>query len=150
MTQITSLSESDVAVMMAIENSCHSHPMSQKNMLSCFGTRYFNYGLYQADSLIGFYLAEMAGPDFTLMDICIAPEYQGQGYAQQLLQHLIDQATMRNAESLFLEVRASNTAAIKLYEKCGFNEMGIRKNYYPAAQGREDAKLMGLMLLPFN
>lgn len=150
MMQIQNMKGSDVASMMLIEQSCHTHPMSHKNMLSCFGGRYFSKGLYIDGSLVGFYMAEMAGPDFTLMDICIAPQYQGKGYAKSLIENLIEEANNRNAESIFLEVRVSNLSAIALYEKCGFNEMGIRKDYYPADNGREDAKLMGLVLFSFS
>lgn len=150
MMQIQNMKSSDVDSMMLIEQSCHTHPMSHKNMLSCFGGRYFSKGLYIDDSLVGFYMAEMAGPDFTLMDICISPQYQGKGYAKSLIENLIEEANNRNAESIFLEVRVSNISAIGLYEKCGFNEMGIRKDYYPAGNGREDAKLMGLVLFSFS
>ncbi|SFC75946.1 ribosomal protein S18-alanine N-acetyltransferase [Pseudoalteromonas denitrificans] len=150
MTQLQDLNASDVDSMMIIEQTCHSHPMSHKNMLSCFGGRYFSRGLYLEQALIGFYMAEMAGPDFTLMDICISPEYQGKGYAKKLLENLLDEATKRSAESIFLEVRVSNVAAIGLYESLGFNEMGLRKDYYPTEQGREDGKLMGLVLFSFS
>jgi len=144
------LKDSDIDSMMLIEQSCHTHPMTKKNMLSCFGGRYFSRGLHVDGILVGFYMAEMAGPDFTLMDICISPAHQGKGYAKSLLENLIDEAGQRNAESIFLEVRASNLSAIGLYEKCGFNEMGIRKDYYPAQNGREDGKLMGLVLFSFS
>jgi ribosomal-protein-alanine N-acetyltransferase len=150
MTQIQALIDSEIDSMMLIEQSCHTHPMTHKNMLSCFGGRYFSKGLYIAESLVGFYMAEMAGPDFTLMDICIAPQYQGKGYAKLLIENLIEEANNRSAESIFLEVRVSNLSAIGLYEKCGFNEMGIRKDYYPADNGREDGKLMGLVLFSFS
>lgn len=150
MTQIQALTDSYIDSMMLIEQSCHTHPMTHKNMLSCFGGRYFSKGLFIAGRLVGFYMAEMAGPDFTLMDICIATEHQGQGYAKLLIEDLLDEAKIRNAESIFLEVRVSNLSAIGLYEKFGFNEMGIRKDYYPAENGREDGKLMGLVLFSFS
>ncbi|PAJ72852.1 ribosomal-protein-alanine N-acetyltransferase [Pseudoalteromonas sp. NBT06-2] len=150
MNQIQILKDSEVNAMMLIEQSCHTHPMTQKNILSCFGERYLNRGLYVDGVLVGFYMTEMAGPDFTLMDICISPEHQGKGYAKLLVDNLIDEAQKRNAESIFLEVRVSNLSAIGLYEKLGFNEMGIRKDYYPADNGREDGKLMGLVLFSFS
>jgi len=150
MNQIQQLKESDVDSMMIIEQACHSHPMTKKNMLSCFSGRYFSKGLYCSGELVGFYMAEMAGPDFTLMDICVSPHFQGKGYAKLLLEDLLEEAKTRSAESIFLEVRVSNLSAISLYEKFGFNEMGIRKDYYPATNGREDGKLMGLVLFSFS
>ena len=65
---------------------------------------------------------------------------------RKLLQHLIKVAREYHAEIMFLEVRPSNIAAIRLYEDTGFNEMAIRKNYYPNHNGREDAVLMGMSL----
>ncbi|HEY0268434.1 MAG TPA: GNAT family N-acetyltransferase, partial [Methyloradius sp.] len=63
-----------------------------------------------------------------------------------LMMHMINIARQRNALNMFLEVRPSNQSAIGLYESIGFNEMAIRRNYYPAQNGREDAVLMGLAL----
>ncbi|WP_235577074.1 ribosomal protein S18-alanine N-acetyltransferase [Pseudoalteromonas sp. R3] len=132
--------------LMDIEQACHSHPWSVKTMQSCLSGRYFNAALYLDERLVGFYVGERAGPDFTLMDICIAPAFQGQGLAWQLLAHFMTRCEQDNAENIFLEVRVSNNAAIGLYQKAGFTEMGVRKNYYPSAQGKEDAVLMGKVL----
>ena len=84
------------------------------------------------------------------MDICVTPERQGKGIAKQLLSKFIEHGEQQNAENLFLEVRESNTRAIKLYEQAGFIEMSVRKNYYPSddatKNGFEDAILMGMAL----
>ena len=80
------------------------------------------------------------------MDICVAPAYQGQGIAKQLLNAFIEHGEQYQAENLFLEVRESNKPAIGLYESAGFSSMSVRKNYYPTATGNEDAILMGLTL----
>jgi ribosomal-protein-alanine N-acetyltransferase len=63
-----------------------------------------------------------------------------------LLTHMTDLARELNALNMFLEVRASNVAAITLYDDIGFVEMSVRRGYYPTAKGREDAVLMGLAL----
>ena len=131
---------------MTIENACHSHPWTEKTMLSCLAGRYFNLAAFQGDAMLGFYIGEQAGPDYTLMDICVAPSHQGQGIAKQLLDAFIHHGEQQHAENLFLEVRESNTRAIALYERAGFSHMSVRKNYYPTATGNEDAILMGLTL----
>lgn len=81
--------------------------------------------------------------------MCNASE-QGKGIAKQLLRQFIEYGEQQNAENLFLEVRESNTRAIALYERAGFIEMSVRKNYYPsdnpAKNGFEDAILMGMAL----
>jgi len=120
-------------------------------MQSCLAGRYFNLAAFVGSDMVGFYIGEKAGPDFTLMDICVAPEYQGQGIAKQLLERFIAFGEQHTAENLFLEVRETNTRAIKLYERAGFSEMSVRKNYYPSddptKNGNEDAILMGMTLL---
>ncbi|MCF6442404.1 ribosomal protein S18-alanine N-acetyltransferase [Pseudoalteromonas luteoviolacea] len=129
---------------MEIENACHSHPWSEKTLVSCIGGRYFNMCRDSELGLVGYFIAERAGPDYTLMNICVHPNSQGQGIATELMQALITWCRDEQAENLFLEVRASNAPAIALYEKVGLNVMGRRKNYYPTQTGKEDAILMGL------
>lgn len=132
--------------LMAIETACHSHPWTTKTMSSCIGGRYFNLAAFDGDDMLAFYIGEKAGPDFTLMDICVKPSLQGKGIAKQLLTYFIEYGEQHNAQNLFLEVRESNTRAIKLYEHVGFIEMSVRKNYYPSDNGFEDAILMGMAL----
>lgn len=150
MINFKSVDATAISQLMAIENACHSHPWTLNTMSSCIGGRYFNLAAFNGDTMIGFYIGEKAGPDFTLMDICVAPSEQGKGIAKQLLSQFIEYGEQQNAENLFLEVRESNTPAIKLYENAGFIEMSVRKNYYPsdnlAKNGFEDAILMGMAL----
>ena len=136
------LNDMPLETIMDIEEVCHSFPWSAKTMQSCLGGRYYNAGLLLGDELVGFYVAEQVGPDHTLMDICVAPEYQGRGYAKQLMAHLLEQAQTLEAENCFLEVRESNLSAIAVYQKFDFSEVGVRKNYYPAKEGKEHAVLM--------
>jgi len=142
--------ESAIEQLMAIETACHSHPWTLKTMSSCMGGRYFNLAAFNKNTLVGFYIGEKAGPDFTLMDICVTPSQQGKGIARQLLSQFIEYGEQQNAENLFLEVRESNTRAIALYERAGFIEISVRENYYPsdnpAKNGFEDAILMGMAL----
>ena len=136
---------------MGIENACHSHPWTLKTMQSCLAGRYFNLAAFDDTQMVGFYIGEKAGPDFTLMDICVVPAFQGQGIAKQLLDKFIAYGEQYSAENLFLEVRETYVRAIKLYERAGFSEMSVRKNYYPSddptKNGHEDAILMGMTLL---
>lgn len=150
MINFKSVDATAIPQLMAIEAACHSHPWTLNTMSSCIGGRYFNLAAFNGDTMVGFYIGEKAGPDFTLMDICVVPSEQGKGIAKQLLNQFIDYGEQQNAENLFLEVRESNTPAIKLYENAGFIEMSVRKNYYPsdnpAKNGFEDAILMGMAL----
>ena len=151
MITFESVNEVSIDALMRVDNACHTHPWTVNTMQSCLAGRYFNLAAFNEQQLIGFYIGEKAGPDFTLMDICVAPDFQGQGIAKQLLAAFIEYGEKHHAENLFLEVRETNTRAIALYEQAGFSEMSVRKNYYsssdPSKNGHEDAILIGMTLL---
>ncbi|MFN8901906.1 MAG: ribosomal protein S18-alanine N-acetyltransferase, partial [Lysobacteraceae bacterium] len=83
-----------------------------------------------------------------LLTLCIDPVQQGRGLGRRLLRRMIDLARWHMADRVFLEVRPSNPTAIALYRSEGFNEIGTRPRYYPAKDGREDAIVMAMELLP--
>lgn len=90
-------------------------------------------------------LSEAAG-EAELLNISIHSEYQGRGLGRALLRYMLDKASDLNVQTVFLEVRASNSVAQSLYLSEGFNEVGLRPAYYPAAQEREDAVIMAIEL----
>ncbi|EEQ09719.1 Ribosomal-protein-alanine acetyltransferase [Yersinia mollaretii ATCC 43969] len=94
--------------------------------------------------MVGFAITQIVLDEATLFNIAIDPQYQRQGYGRLLLEHLIAELETRNIVTLWLEVRASNAGAIALYESLGFSEVSVRRNYYPSANGREDAIMMAL------
>ena len=79
-----------------------------------------------------------------MFNIAVDPAFQRRGLGRALLEQVIDEVEKRGVVTLWLEVRASNVAAIALYESLGFNEATIRRNYYPTVDGREDAIIMAL------
>ena len=81
-----------------------------------------------------------------LLNMSIKKSMQKQGYGSHLLNEVIHRANLACSKTIYLEVRVSNRAAIRLYDKHGFNEMSIRKDYYRAKEGREEALLMGLVI----
>jgi ribosomal-protein-alanine N-acetyltransferase len=95
---------------------------------------------------MGYAIMMMVLDEAHLLNVSIAKKFQGRGLGSSLLDYLIEVARGHGGQTMFLEVRPSNKAAIGLYEKFGFNEFSVRKGYYPAANGREDAILMGLAL----
>ncbi len=96
-----------------------------------------------AERVIGFAVYNIIGSEAELLTISIAPDCQGRGLGRQLLQQTLAHL---ECDSVFLEVRESNTSARGLYESLGFNEIGHRARYYPAANGREDAVIYALDL----
>ncbi|CCQ09886.1 Ribosomal-protein-S18p-alanine acetyltransferase [Pseudoalteromonas luteoviolacea B = ATCC 29581] len=150
MFEFRAVDHTAIDALMNVELACHSFPWSRKTMTSCIGGRYFNLAAFEQDKLVGFYIGEQAGSDYTLMDICVHPNWQRRGLAKALLSRFIEHCQQHQAENIFLEVRESNLSAIRLYENAGFVEMGVRKNYYPTADGHEHAILMGLTFFNFE
>jgi ribosomal-protein-alanine N-acetyltransferase len=103
--------------------------------------------LLQREQLLGYFVL-MKGLDEThLLNITVTPEAQGQGHARHMLKEVAAWSAGQGAQWLWLEVRVSNTRARRIYERYGFKEMGVRRNYYPlAAFKREDAVVMNLPL----
>lgn len=79
-----------------------------------------------------------------ILNVCSRPSEQRKGYGKRLMMHLLLIGMMQGAKKACLEVRASNTAAMRMYERLSFDRVGERKDYYPAINGREDAVLFEL------
>ncbi|MGL5359829.1 MAG: ribosomal protein S18-alanine N-acetyltransferase [Shewanella sp.] len=145
--QLVRLEPRDVSQMRSIEDRAHSHPMSEGNLADCFGHLYRVFGLKNEDNqLLGFAIIQQIVDEVTLIDICIDPAMQGQGFGRLLLNKVIEFAKAGDAVVVMLEVRESNLAARALYRQRGFIESGRRKGYYPCNGGAEDALLMDLNL----
>lgn len=128
----------------AIELGAHSHPMSEK-LFEDNVERYHALAIKLDDEWVGFALISLVVGEAELLDYVVDPKRQGQGIGRVFLDWIVDELS-KSAERFYLEVRASNHAAIALYDAVGFSEMGIRSNYYPAKKGREDAVLMAMEL----
>jgi ribosomal-protein-alanine N-acetyltransferase len=96
--------------------------------------------------VVGFGVMTIAVNECHILDIAIDPAFQGKGFGKQLVGFLLNEARKKHAQMIYLEVRASNYKAQELYMKMGFNEIGIRKDYYPTHKNREDAIILGLQL----
>ncbi|OKY27684.1 MULTISPECIES: ribosomal protein S18-alanine N-acetyltransferase [Thalassotalea] len=140
--QFTSINEGHVPTLLPIENTCHSHPWSEKVFRSCIGGRYFGFLAQHQKEVVGFYIADLVADEVTLMDICIDPKHQGKGYGKALMLHLNQQSTNKGATTLLLEVRAKNISALMMYINQGFIEVARRTGYYPSKIGYEDAIVM--------
>ncbi|MCP3848972.1 MAG: ribosomal protein S18-alanine N-acetyltransferase [Gammaproteobacteria bacterium] len=135
------MTEFDIEPVMAIEKEAYEFPWTVGIMSDCLKVGYHCY-VYEVDGVVRAYLIYSTVLDEVhLLNICIDKSFQNKGYGHFFLNWLIDQAREAGSKTLYLEVRASNLAAIHLYEKMGFNELGIRANYYPAKKGKEDAQL---------
>lgn len=136
----------DLDEVMRIEPQIYSHPWTRGNFLDSLRSGYSAWILQKSDEIVGYSLLMMIMDEAHLLNLSIAKNYQKQGLGRYLLEHMMQMARNHKALNMFLEVRTSNIPAIALYENVGFNEMAIRRNYYPAKSGREDAILMGVAL----
>lgn len=133
----------DLDAVLAIEQRAYPHPWSPGIFQSCLKVGYPSWVMERGGAMVGYGLAMIQVGECHILNIAIDPDHQGQGLGRQMLRFLLDLAIRQMATSAFLEVRESNTRAIRLYESEGFNEIGRRKGYYPADEGREDALVLG-------
>jgi [ribosomal protein S18]-alanine N-acetyltransferase len=138
----------EIAEVAGVEARAYEFPWSEGIFRDCLRAGYNCWVLARDEAVIGYGVLSVAAGEAHVLNVCIAPEAQGEGHGRRLMRRLIDLARWHSAERVFLEVRPSNPRAIQLYHSLGFNEIGRRPNYYPAARGREDAIVMALELLP--
>ena len=130
-----------------IENRAYTHPWTRGNFVDSLNTGYQIQAIYGGDVLVGYFVAMQGVGEVHLLNITVAPEFQGQGWAVMLLDALAIWSRSQGAEMLWLEVRVSNARAQQVYERYGFTRVGARKNYYPFdASRREDAVVMSFRL----
>lgn len=146
--ETTDLQAHDVSAMTAVCASAFSDESWKENRLqSCFGVNYRVFGVKVAEHLCGFVILYLGVDDADLICIAVEPAQQGTGLGQLLLEHAYELLRDFGLQQLFLEVRVSNTKAIRFYEKQGFKQVNIRKRYYRCDDGsREDAVVMSFML----
>lgn len=134
----------------ALEARAYEFPWSEGIFRDCLRAGYNCWALVREDGIIGYGVLSVAAGEAHVLNVCVSPDAQGHGHGRRLMRRLIDLARWHRAERVFLEVRPSNPRAIQLYHSLGFNEIGRRPNYYPAAKGREDAIVMALELLSMD
>ena len=136
----------DLESIMVIEPQIYPYPWTRGNFSDSLSSGYSAWVLMLNDQIIGYSLMMLVLDEAHLLNLSVAKPYQKQGLGRVLLEHMVSIARKNKMANMFLEVRPSNISAIALYENMGFNEMAVRRGYYPAANGREDAVLMGLAL----
>lgn len=117
----------DINGIKAVENRCFSTPWSENMIISSIENGCIMVVVEIDNKVVGY-----AGlyPSGDITNVAVIPNEQGKGYGTELVKELIKVAKINDIEKLFLEVRVSNIKAIKLYEKCGFEKISVRKKYY--------------------
>ncbi|RIX46167.1 MAG: ribosomal-protein-alanine N-acetyltransferase [Rhodocyclales bacterium GT-UBC] len=133
------MNERDLDGVAALEATLQHFPWSRGNFADSLEAGYSVWVCRLGGELIGFSVVMLVLDEAHLLNIGVAKRYQGQGYGARLLRHAMACARQGGAGKLFLEVRPSNARAVELYRHFGFQQIGLRKAYYPAETGREDA-----------
>lgn len=138
----------DLDQVLGIEKLAYPYPWTRGNFLDSLYSGYEAWVLRRTSGEIaGYFLLMHAVDESHLLNITVRPELQGQGMGRLLLDKAASLALERGMASILLEVRPSNQRALQVYRRYGFQQIGLRKSYYPAArQGREDAVVMRFAL----
>ncbi|OGS97319.1 MAG: ribosomal-protein-alanine N-acetyltransferase [Gallionellales bacterium RBG_16_56_9] len=137
----------DLEQVLDIENDVYSHPWTRGNFLDALASGYRCCVVRVGQDLIGYFLLMLAVDEAHLLNISVRRDWQGRGVGRLMLNHVAALARKEGMSSILLEVRPSNPRAARIYRRYGFIQIGLRKNYYPAADnGREDAIVMRLVL----
>ncbi len=140
------VNEGDLDEVLLIEREVHAHPWTLGNFSDALRSGYLCKVAEQDGAMLGYAVMMLGVDEAELLDIAIAARHQRHGWGRRLLEEMMALERRANMQRVVLEVRASNAAAIALYRHAGFSDIGLRRDYYPAVNGREDAILMGRRL----
>ena len=140
----SAMSEEDLAGVAAIEADVYVFPWTIGNFRDSLLSAYECWICRTGDELIGYAIVMTALDEAHLLNFAVASHWQQRGVGRALLRFVIDRARDARRDILYLEVRPSNVAGLRLYERFGFKQLGVRRDYYPAMTGREDALFLGL------
>jgi ribosomal-protein-alanine N-acetyltransferase len=143
---LAAMRESDLAEVMAIEEAIYSHPWTRGNFADSLVAGYECRTWRLGADLLGYFVLMVAAGEAHLLNLSIAPAWQRKGHGSLLLREAAAIARARGARGIFLEVRPSNAGAQALYTRFGFRRVAVRRGYYPADSGREDALVLTLAL----
>ena len=132
------MTRADVPAIMSIENIIYAYPWTAGIFADCIQVGYDCWVL-ASNEIEAYGVMSIGAAEAHLLNISVAKYLQNSGRGTELVNHFLKIAAAKKADTAFLEVRPSNLAAIHLYQKLGFTEVGVRKAYYPSRGRREDA-----------
>lgn len=142
------MSLADVSAVAAVERASYDFPWSEGVFRDCVRVGYLCRVIEAAGEVAGYGIMSCGAGEAHILNICVRSDLRSGGVGRRLMLYLLDRARELHMQDVFLEVRPSNTIAIRLYEHLGFTRVGLRKGYYQAPGGREDALVYKLVLGP--
>ena len=143
---IRPMTEADVAEVFAVERASYQFPWSEGIFRDCLRVGYVCRVLALESRVIGYGVMSVGAGEAHMLNLCVADAYRCRGLGRRMLVYLLERGAAAGMSEAFLEVRPSNTAAIRLYQAIGFEQVGMRRGYYQAVGGREDAAVLRLTL----
>jgi [ribosomal protein S18]-alanine N-acetyltransferase len=138
--------EVDVPDVVAVERASYQFPWSEGIFRDCLRVGYVCRVVTRGTRIIGYGIMSLGAGEAHVLNLCVSSTFRCSGIGRRLLTYLIDRGAAAGMNQAFLEVRPSNTAAIRLYLSLGFEQVGMRRGYYQAVGGREDAAVLKLAL----
>jgi ribosomal-protein-alanine N-acetyltransferase len=138
--------ETDVSDVVAIERSSYQFPWSEGIFRDCLRVGYTCRVVTVENEVIGYGVMSVGAGEAHILNLCIHEAFRCRGVGKRMLGYLIERGDAAGMSEAFLEVRPSNTVAIRLYLSLGFEQVGMRRGYYQAVGGREDAAVLKLAL----
>jgi ribosomal-protein-alanine N-acetyltransferase len=138
--------KADVPQLLVIEQSVQGAPWTEETFKTCFEMAYEGWVLEIDGHIAGYLVVSLQMDECHILNLCVARDYQRQGYGHLLLEQAISTAKSSNISIVYLEVRRSNSRAISLYRKFQFHQIGERKDYYQTVSGNEDALIFAISL----
>jgi [ribosomal protein S18]-alanine N-acetyltransferase len=143
---IRAMQSADLKAVAAVEKAAYVYPWSLGIFRDCMLAGYHCMVLDVDGHVGGYGIMSIAASEAHLLNICVHPDWQSLGYGRRMLNALLNRAGHAGAETVFLEVRPSNSVALSLYHSVGFRHIGVRPGYYQAEGGREDAVVLAMPL----
>jgi [ribosomal protein S18]-alanine N-acetyltransferase len=140
------MTAADLDTVIAIEGAIYPYPWTRGNFSDALAAGYHCWMAVCGGEAVGYAVVMVAAGEAHLLNLSVAGAWQRRGFGRELLEHVLRLARDTSAERILLEVRPSNRAAIALYSAAGFTEIALRRGYYPAGSGREDAIVLQLNL----
>jgi ribosomal-protein-alanine N-acetyltransferase len=144
---IRQMNELDVPAVVVIENAAYQFPWSEGIFRDCLRVGYVCRVIEYGGVMAGYGIMSIGAGEAHILNVCISDDFRCRGLARQLMSYLLDRARSSGMFDAFLEVRPSNTIASRLYHSLGFEQIGVRRGYYQAAVGREDACVLRRILI---
>ncbi|MEZ5459916.1 MAG: ribosomal protein S18-alanine N-acetyltransferase [Steroidobacteraceae bacterium] len=140
--QIRAMTEADLPSVVAVERNAYQFPWSEGIFRDCLRVGYTCRVVELAGEVIGHGILSVGAGEAHVLNVCVREEFRCRGVGRRLMDYLLERGRAAGMAEAFLEVRPSNTAAIRLYQSMGFRQVGLRRGYYQAVGGREDAAVL--------